>query len=911
VDAAQGAAGLRQLGDASEDAGSKFKQLFAAGAAFAGVTAFIKSAVNAASDLQQSTGGVEAVFKSSASAVKNFASSAAQSLGLSKSAYQELATVIGSQLKNAGTSMEDLAPKTNSLIEKGADLAAMFGGTTAEAVGALSSALKGERDPIERYGVSLNQAAIDAEIMAQGMDTSTNAAKQAATQQATLNLIMKQTADSQGAAAREADSYASVMQQLNAVWENTIAEVGTALLPALSSLGQAFTDMMPLIGAVLTPISELLGWVLQLPTPILAAAAAFGAWTIFGGSITSGLGSFITKMKTATSTMGSFKSAMGGIASSLAGGLAFAGVSVAILLIAQAFQRTAQAAQTATQAYQPVVDALVASKGAWSDTAAEAQKAAILTSDAFKGLTEEGFKGAEATKILLGTQEEWIATQEQMGAAGRSFSKDTTAAVDSMIDANGAAAGLAQAQMEGAAAMNVNSTAAGGNAEATAAASEAQAKAAEEAVKSAAANTTLKTALASVQAAASSSAAAIDFFTLSMNKAAGRVPSVDEAAKLMNNTLRATATAFKGTAEDGGYSMAALTDWNVAALTSTERGSAIYDSLTQMQTAYSTATVTAYEQAAANGVAGDEMTAAASAADTAYAAFIAMATEATGSSVAAEQLAAKLGIVQGTQIDPKVFPVIAEDQQADAAVADLQAAQIDPKDVTVNATVTPAEGAFTALVRQELDNTVKVDADPRSAQSTVDGFTSTQRTTTPVKVTADPSPANATVNGFTQTQRSTQVQVTANATSALQTIGNVVNSSYSTTIQVGANTSDARNAIYNVANGSYTATIYVTANTSAARSAIASVPTVVSVGPAPQVSAMAQGAMAFGAPGITPAAPPPMHNVGALSVPPSKSVTYTINISNTLDSADSIARRVEAVISRRERRIHGIRVQPT
>jgi hypothetical protein len=47
-------------------------------------------------------------------------------------------------------------------------MAAVFGGTAADAVDALSSALKGEMDPIERYGVTLNQAAIDAQKAADG-----------------------------------------------------------------------------------------------------------------------------------------------------------------------------------------------------------------------------------------------------------------------------------------------------------------------------------------------------------------------------------------------------------------------------------------------------------------------------------------------------------------------------------------------------------------------------------------------------------------------------------------------------------------------------------------------------------------------------------------------------------------------
>ena len=70
LDAANAAGGLRDLGNSTDGIGDKMKKLVAVGAAFAGVTAFVKSAVDAASKLQQSMGGVEAVFKGSAGQVK-------------------------------------------------------------------------------------------------------------------------------------------------------------------------------------------------------------------------------------------------------------------------------------------------------------------------------------------------------------------------------------------------------------------------------------------------------------------------------------------------------------------------------------------------------------------------------------------------------------------------------------------------------------------------------------------------------------------------------------------------------------------------------------------------------------------------------------------------------------------------
>jgi hypothetical protein len=419
----------------------------------------------------------------------------------------------------------------------------------------------------------------------------------------------------------------------------------------------------------------------------------------------------------------------------------------------------------------------------------------------------------------------------------------------------------------------------------------------------------VKVALDAVKGAASQASTAIEYFTLQMNLAAGVNVSADQAAKILNDSMRDLGTSFKDAADNGGINGAALTTWNVAALTATQQGSALYDSLTKTQTAYATSTVTAYENASAQGDTAAGMQAAAAAADVAYQAFITTATGAGLTADQAQQLATKLGIVQGTAIDPKTFELIAKNEQADKAVSDLQAAQIAPKDVTVNATVQPAQGAFTQLVQQELDNTVKVDADAKAAQGTVNDFVNAKRTTTPVTVPADPSQANSTVNAFTQTQRSTQpVQVPANVAPAQQSINNLVNQAQRLTITVDANTSAAVNAINAVVRGSYTATVNVTANTSAAQAAIASVPRSVTVAPAPAAAGLLN-ARAFGAPAFTPAPYGPLSFAKNQAPQDVGSVTYEINVSGSLDSPDTIARRVADVLERRDRRMRGVKVQ--
>ncbi len=211
--------------------------------------------VNKAGQLEQSVGAIDSVFKESAGQMHAWSDQAATSVGLSKNEFNELGTLIGAQLKNGGTAISELAPKTNELIGLGADLSSMFGGTTREAVEALSSALKGERDPIERYGVSLKQSEIDAKAAALGFEKVGGSFSNEAQQAATLALIMEQTKDAHGNFAKESDTYAHKVQVLSQQWENFTTGLGQAFLPvAMSAL-----DWLANLGPAIQPVAEEFG----------------------------------------------------------------------------------------------------------------------------------------------------------------------------------------------------------------------------------------------------------------------------------------------------------------------------------------------------------------------------------------------------------------------------------------------------------------------------------------------------------------------------------------------------------------------------------------------------------------------------------------------------------------------------
>lgn len=206
-----------------------------------GAVGGLKSIVSAASDAQQSIGGTEAVFGKYAGAVERDSKRAARAYGLSANTYREGANVIGALLKNQGVAQDKLGGKTKQLIGLASDLAATYGGKTSDAVEALTSAFKGEFDPLDRYGISLKQSTINAEafrvanVKSQTEFNKLSTAQQRAAQrQATTNILFKQSKDAQGQFAKQTGTLAEKQQILSARLDNVKVKLGNLVLPIMS-----------------------------------------------------------------------------------------------------------------------------------------------------------------------------------------------------------------------------------------------------------------------------------------------------------------------------------------------------------------------------------------------------------------------------------------------------------------------------------------------------------------------------------------------------------------------------------------------------------------------------------------------------------------------------------------------------
>lgn len=187
--------------------------------------------VEAASNLGESVNAIQKVFGTSSKVVEDWAKKNATSFGLSTRAFNELATPLGAGLKNAGLSMQDTSKWTIDLTKRAADMASVFNTDVGDAMEAVQAGLRGESDPLERYGVGLSAAAVQAEAMAETGKKAASALTNQETVTARLNLIMKQTASTQGDFAGTSNGLANSQRIAAAKTEELQAQIGQKLIP--------------------------------------------------------------------------------------------------------------------------------------------------------------------------------------------------------------------------------------------------------------------------------------------------------------------------------------------------------------------------------------------------------------------------------------------------------------------------------------------------------------------------------------------------------------------------------------------------------------------------------------------------------------------------------------------------------
>lgn len=202
------------------------------------------ASVKFASDYNESVGGIETVFGDFANKIKDYANGAAKAAGLSMTQVNDSATVLGASLQNLGFDTEQSADMTLKLTQRAADMAALMGTETAPALEAIQSLLRGQANPIERYGVGITETTIKMKAMEMGL---VEAGKELTLQQKTqvrLALLFEQTAKAEGRFAAEADGMGGKTKIATAEVKNMAISLGQDLMPIALELMQGLRDLV-------------------------------------------------------------------------------------------------------------------------------------------------------------------------------------------------------------------------------------------------------------------------------------------------------------------------------------------------------------------------------------------------------------------------------------------------------------------------------------------------------------------------------------------------------------------------------------------------------------------------------------------------------------------------------------------
>ena len=244
-------AGAQLFGSVIGGAASAVRALAGLGASAGGA---LSAAVAEATSLGEETSKSAVIFGDSASAISQFAKSASQ-IGLAESAALQATGTFGNLFTAMGLGRDQAATYATTLTTLGADLASFNNTSVEDAITAIGAALRGESEPIRRFGVLLDDATLKQEALAQGLVKSTSGSLAPAIRaQAAYAVILRQTSAAQGDFARTSGSLANLSRIISAQTRNVFTDLGSAFEPlyraVAAGVSQVLTAVKPLIGQI-------------------------------------------------------------------------------------------------------------------------------------------------------------------------------------------------------------------------------------------------------------------------------------------------------------------------------------------------------------------------------------------------------------------------------------------------------------------------------------------------------------------------------------------------------------------------------------------------------------------------------------------------------------------------------------
>ena len=222
---------------------------------------FAKSSIEAASDLVEVQNVVDTAFPNMSAEMDKWASHSIQAFGLSEKSAKEYASTLGLMAQSAGLAEKASYQLGTGLTSVIADMASIYNADFADVYNAIRSGVIGGRTAaIQRYGINMNVANLQAYMTQKGMTQAYNTLDNATKTAIRYNYVIEQTRKIQGDFVKTQGTWANQTRMLKENFTALKAELGSFLVTALLPIIKWLNNLIGMITVVVGKIKELLGF---------------------------------------------------------------------------------------------------------------------------------------------------------------------------------------------------------------------------------------------------------------------------------------------------------------------------------------------------------------------------------------------------------------------------------------------------------------------------------------------------------------------------------------------------------------------------------------------------------------------------------------------------------------------------
>lgn len=269
----------------------------------AGLIRLGKSAVEAASALEEVQNVVDVSFGEAAAEIDRFAKTCMDRFGLSEYSAKKMASQFMAMGNSMGIANANSKIMSVQLTGLAADLASFYNVSVETAENALEGIYTGQTRALRQFGLVIDEATMEEYALSQGITKAVRT--MTAAEQATLryNYVLQQTVNAQNDFARTSGTWANQIRLLRQQWNAFMTELGSVITAVLLPVVKWLNTILAYLTAIVRAFKAVFGFG---SSSAEKASKSLGSMSVSAGGLSENLGSATAKAKELKKTIAGF-----------------------------------------------------------------------------------------------------------------------------------------------------------------------------------------------------------------------------------------------------------------------------------------------------------------------------------------------------------------------------------------------------------------------------------------------------------------------------------------------------------------------------------------------------------------------------------------------------------------------------